>query len=466
MEPQEDPLNDPSLGPSMPGDSEQKGPSPPGGIPYSSAIQVGKIIPATSPQQDKIKDPDWMDKLSGFNGNSSSQEKLGDWQSSSGTIPSGTGQSPTIPSPKQQPIPEPVTKDHPAIKKLSQSADQMLNANGAIDWEAMKYHMAQVGLDNENAARVQSNIDMAQKHIQDAQALGRKAAYDQSGNKYWEDESTGGKLARILEGIVTLGGSEAYIGTSIKRQVTADQRNLDTENNTYRQMIELGKSKEQAASIDAAKQGHLFQLGLDRVKMKYPKLSQDLQGKIAALQTGIEKETSLAMLGNIKQSQDNQVAKFNSQTSRMNADTERERLKLEKSKGPSADKLVRDANGNIIGNVDTFEQKKELESRMNAYKSIEKLSSKVDDYGWGDKFGAESRAKARGLHAEILNQIDVFRNAKPSQENTRVAALLERMIPDPDDFSTTPGSFKAGYKQALTMLGSQLATAQLQAGIK
>lgn len=475
METQQDPLAD--IGPSMPESAPmaqqddvgtqfdgnpstmQKLASSPVGRAFNSAADIGDTvvhpIDAVSPY---VK--------SGFNsltGNSFS----GDQQQVNST-PSKSTSSPTmVPLPgavqNQQPViqKKPITPDHPGVQAVSKAAQGMMDANGQIDFEQLKYLTSKIDADDAQKSIALQNINMMQKHIQDSQALGRKAAYDTSGKKYWDDAGTGEKIGRVLLGVLTLGGSESFIGQQIKKQVAADQVNLNTEENTYKQMLDLGKTKEQALSIDASKQGHLFQLGLQKIISKYPQITPDMRSRIAAMQVGIDKETNLAMMSHFKQQQENQLGWYNAQTSRMSEENSKEN-----SKKSLAQQVIRDSNGDVIGVADNPEQKKELQSQMSAYKSIQKLSKRVDDYDWGDKFGAESRAKARGLHAEILNQIDVFRSAKPTQENSRVADLLERMIPDPDEYSTTPGAFKAGYRQVLTMLGGQLTTNQLQSGIK
>lgn len=398
----------------------------------------------------------------------------GDWESSSGVMPAGTGGSPNLgvrppvgpPMAGMGPAVDPAVAAQQKAEKTAKNIQAVTAAHGdnyttdgLIDKQTLMNDQRLRLEDDDTKKRLADTIDAANEHIKQSRTLGNKLSYDTSGKEYWDDLSTGGKILRVLGGILTLGGSEHYIASAIKKQVATDQANINTENNVYAEALALGKTKEEAASADHAAHEHTYLQGLHKIQAMYPS-NKELHAKIAALTAGLQKDTSTAILANYHQGQQTSLEQ-------QRLGIEREKLGMMKmdAKKQGLDRVVRDENGKVIGMSDTPEQKKEIQTRMAAYKTIDSFAPKVEKYSWTDKLGGEARQNARSVYGEILQSLDAFRAAKPSVENSRVVDVLKTMLPNPDDLTTTPDAFKAGYRNLKAMLGREMAMGQLQSGV-
>ncbi len=326
----------------------------------------------------------------------------GEWQSSTGHMPAGTGAGPQLsPLPPKQPTAQPhppaLTAEHPQIQALGARAKEMLDTQGQLDMKQLEFDAAQINADNAQKEVVLKNMRDLHDHIQVSQALGAQAAKDASGDDYWANASTGMKVLRILGGVLTLGASEHGIRAAINRKVAADEHDLKSEDNTFAQMLQLGKTREQAASIDLVKQGHIFAQGIDQIVAKHPNLGPELHAKAAAMTAEIRKNQSDALAGFYKQQQDNAAKTFGNDTERMNAITQRKRLEMEGKGGASLEQVkYNDATtfkklDGTLGQARTPDEAKAINVRTNAFHEVQRAVTKIVGIGsMGDTKGRDS----------------------------------------------------------------------------
>lgn len=379
-------------------------------------------------------------------------------------------QSPTASKPPLQMPPLNVLTpvQHQQLQALGAKAGQTpLTPDGLINTEVVKNDLNQLQLDDQAKVRALAAVKAANNHIQTMQAIGQKMADDASGSGTWagKDATTGEKVGRVLLGILTLGGSESYIGAQIRKKVAQDQQGLTNEDNTYKAMIEAGKTAEQAASIDYAKQAHTYKLGLDRIVAANP--SPVIQQKVAALQAGMQKDTSTALLGYYDTQQKNRIAQEGQNTSAYNAQTERMKANAEinKMQKPDLTRLVRDEKGNPVGYADTADQAKQVQSQQLAVNALGAMSKKVKEYGWGDKFTPTARADAGAIYSQTMQLINLYRAAHPNEESSRQMEVLKTAIPDPNDWNTTPAAYKEAFNQQIGLMRMALVKAKKQSGL-
>lgn len=358
--------------------------------------------------------------------------------------------------------PSPPEQAHAAIMQAAAKHGDQYTADGLIDGQTLLNDKAVLALDTATQQRYADAIKAANDHKLAMDALGKKAAADASGKDYWENASTGGKIARVLLGIVTLGGSEKYIAAHIQKQVAIDQTLKDNENNAYAEALAMGKTKEEAAQIDLAKQNHIYQLGLHRIAADHP--SPVIQQKAAALLAGVNKEVSTAQFGLYKQQQENAVAQQNAGSTRMNAVTERMKADAERGKAGTPT-ILRDSSGNVIGHTDTPDQAKQIQAQQLSVEGLDRLAEHVKSYSWTDKFTPSARAAAAADYSQAMQLVNTYRAAHPNEESSRQMEVLGKSIPNPSELTTSPGAYRTGFNELLNQMKLSLVASKKQSGI-
>lgn len=376
-------------------------------------------------------------------------------------LPPGMG--PEGAPPAAPPPPKPVTpQQQQALHQIGKKAEDSIGPDGLINTEQVKNDLATLALDDQQKANALKAVNDANDHIRVASAIGAQQARDATGADYWENASTGMKVLRVLGGIVTLGGSEKYIAAQIQKKVAKDQSDLATEDNIYKTMVDAGKTREQALSIDTAKQAHIYQLGLDRIAAAHP--SPLIQQKVAALKAGLTKEASTAIAGFYKQQEDNKVAQQNANTSSFNAQTERMKADAERGKA-GAPTILRDTAGNVIGHTDTPDQAKQIQAQQLSVEGLDRLASHVKSYSWTDKFTPSARAAAAADYSQAMQLVNMYRASHPNEESSRQMEVLQKSIPNPSELTTSPTAYRTGFNSLLNQMKLSLVASKKQSGI-
>lgn len=391
MDPQQDPLSSPDLGPSLPakaaatGDVTGEGWVPGWSNPLTNGSPLSKLVDKLpAPQMGGAPTVYSWAKGAGAPPPPSPPPAADQSPNFSGPngpvyVPPGAQQPAPAGAPVQQPPPppsKPVTAEqHQALQKIGKKAEDSIGPDGLINTEQIKNDLAQIGLDDKQKALALKAVNDANDHIRVASAIGAQQARDATGADFWENANTGLKILRVLGGIVTLGGSEKVIHRIIDSRVARDQADMAGEDNIYKTMVDAGKTREQALSIDYAKQAHIYTLGLDRIAAQHP--SPVVQDRIAAMKAGMQKDTSTALAAFYKQQQDNKIAQQNANSASMNAQTDRMKLGVEQKKGVAA-RTVRDENGDPVGVADSDKSKEHLDALGIAMSQMRRAKFQMD----------------------------------------------------------------------------------------
>jgi len=343
----------------------------------------------------------------------------------------------------------------PALAAISQKVYDAITSEQPIDKAILENDQAMIGFSQQQRALIAQNALYAQDHYMEMNRIAKEMDKHASGKEFWDDLGTGGKIARVLLGIVTLGGSESYIHAKIQSEVAADMKRMSNENNAFEAAKALGKTNEEAMAIDMATQSLKYKKVLDSLIPQYN--DPNIKARLYGLQASIDKERSTAMMSAIKNMQEDQAkqreAYINAhklETEQFNAQTSRGHLRLaqdeflwkqshEKVEALKKDEplMVFDQQGKPIGKAKDKEEATNIQNKVDAAAQFRRaLNTAYDEngkpiYTWNNTsfYNPENIVAANQLHSALTQQLHKFRSAKPGGLTNREAQIIDEAIP-------------------------------------